>query len=148
MQNIPQGYVEVNRMYFTPMCNKYVRIQDILHKEELDKEYNKFKEQVAFAKNMSPFARWFFDPRYSKVKDDSYESFENNAYCFFGRIVNNLEQEYNQRKSIPLMFLNGNMSASLVNCVSLALEEYNKIVQTVMEYEEKHGTIDLLKQGD
>jgi len=147
MQNIPQGYVEVNRPYFNPMCNKYVRIQDILHKEELVKEYNKFKEQVAFAKNMNPIARWFFAPQYAKVKDDSYESFEKNAYCWFwgGKIVNNLEQKYNQRKKIPLMFLSGNMSSLYASSVIIALEEYNKIMKTVEEYEEKHGTINLLK---
>lgn len=146
MQNIPQGYVEVNRVYFNPMCNKYVRIQDILHKEELEKEYKKFKEKVTFAKNMNPIARWFFAPDYAKVKDDSYESFEKNAYCgWSGKIVNNLEKKYNQLKKIPLMFLSGNMSSLYASSVIVALEEYNKIVETVSKYEEKHGTIDLLK---
>lgn len=147
MQNIPQGYVEVNRPYFNPMCNKYVLIQDILHKEELAKEYNKFKEQVAFAKNQSWLDKILFEAQYAKIKDDSYESFEKNAYCWFwgGKIVNNLEQKYNQRKKIPMMFLSGNMSSLYASSVVIALEEYNKIVETVSKYEEKHGTINLLK---
>jgi len=131
MQTIPQGYVEVNLAFFQTYCRQYIALMQKEKEAYLQDQYAIFKQDVADGLNMSIWQKFLYDSKYHKSIDDSYESFEQNCYSWFGgRVSFNAEDKFQTKVKVAKM-LTDNTIGVCNNAISITLEEYNKIVKTV-----------------